>query len=175
MPIRPLTPADAADYSALRREMLADSPWAFAASPDEGAAVDPALFVNWISQADHRALGAFEDAPGGDRPRLVGSAFVYRLPRRKLAHRAYIEGVYVTPTARNRGLATALMRAALDQARAWPGITGVGLSVSQDSPAAQRVYERVGFKAWGREPAALSMDGRTYDEIHMVAFLSESA
>lgn len=169
MPIRPLTPADAPLYIALRREMLADSPWAFAASPDEGAAADPAVFTTWISQPDHTSLGIFDEAA---TPRLLGAASLYRLPRRKLAHRAYIEGVYITPSARNRGLATALLTAALDLARAWPGITSVGLSVSERSKEAQRVYERLGFKAWGREPAAINTGGHMYDEVHMVAFLT---
>ncbi len=168
MPIRPLNASDALAYSTLRREMLADSPWAFAASPGDGAAGDPAAFVQWISQPDHTALGILDD----DAPRLLGAASMYRLPRLKLAHRAYIEGVYVTASARNRGLATALLTSALDLARSWPGITSVGLSVSENSPAAQRVYERVGFKAWGREPGALVTGGRAYDEIHMVANLS---
>lgn len=170
MPIRPLTPSDASAYSALRREMLADSPWAFAASPGDGAAGDPAVFVHWIAQPDHTALGILDDDVAA--PRLLGAASIYRLPRLKLAHRAYIEGVYVTPSARNRGLATALLTSALDLARSWPGITSVGLSVSENSPAAQRVYERVGFKAWGREPGALVTEGRAYDEIHMVASVS---
>jgi len=171
MPIRRLTPTDAPLYSALRREMLADSPWAFAASPGDGAAGDPAVFVHWISQPDHAALGILDDDDVA-APRLLGAASIYRLPRLKLAHRAYIEGVYITPSARNRGLATALLTAALDLARSWPGITSVGLSVSENSPGAQRVYERVGFKAWGREPGALVTGGRAYDEIHMVAHLN---
>ena len=59
----------------------------------------------------------------------------------------------------------------LEIARSWPGVTSVGLSVSARAEAARRVYERLGFKAWGVEPGALVLDGRAYDETHMVVLL----
>ena len=53
-------------------------------------------------------------------------------------------------------------------ARTWPGVNSVGLSVSENSGAARRLYERLGFIAWGREPDCLHLpDGRAFAEIHM--------
>jgi len=43
----------------------------------------------------------------------------------------------------------------------------VGLGVSAEAPAAQALYESLGFAAWGREPRAIRTDGRDVDEIHM--------
>lgn len=168
MPIRPLTPADAPLYLALRREMLADSPWAFASSPEDPGTLDLALIAARLADPDQAIFAAFDDAP--PVPHLLGTVGVYRHRRLKTAHRAGIRGVYVTPSARNRGLTTSLLTAALGLTRTWPGITSVALSVSENSPTARHVYERLGFVAWGREPAAIFADGRAYDEIHMVKF-----
>jgi RimJ/RimL family protein N-acetyltransferase len=168
MIIRSLTPTDAQAYIALRREMLADSPWAFASGPDDDEALNPSVVVTRLSQPGQAILGAFDDAGN-----LLGSAGLYTTHHKKMAHRAHIWGVYITPAARNRGLATALLRATLDLARTWPGITSVGLSVSERSTEAQHLYERLGFKPWGREPGALITGGRSYDEVHMVAFLAQ--
>ena len=45
MPIRLLTPADAHAYIAIRREMLVEAPWAFASSPEDDSALDPAAIA----------------------------------------------------------------------------------------------------------------------------------
>ncbi len=175
MPIRLLTPADAPAYIAIRREMLVEAPWAFASSPEDDSALDPAEFVARVARPGQAIFGAFDEgALPAATPRLLGTVGVYRLDRLKTAHRAGIRGVYVTPAARNRGLATALLTAALDLARSWPGVTTIGLSVSERSAAAVRVYERVGFRVWGREPRALIVGGHGFDEIHMTATLGPS-
>jgi RimJ/RimL family protein N-acetyltransferase len=164
--VRPLAASDTEAYIRLRREMLADSPWAFAASPEDDFGLDPALLTARLAEPGQAIVGAF-DGSG----RLVGATGVYRDRHRKMSHRARIWGVYVTPVARGRGLGARIMSAAMDIARSWPGITSAGLSVSVRSEEARRLYERLGFKPWGVEPGALMLDGRAYDEIHMVAFL----
>jgi RimJ/RimL family protein N-acetyltransferase len=55
---------------------------------------------------------------------------------------------------------------AIEIARVW-GVSKVQLSVSSTAPAAQRVYESLGFVAWGRESDALRLNGNSADEIHM--------
>jgi L-amino acid N-acyltransferase YncA len=59
------------------------------------------------------------------------------------------------------------MYAAIAQARSWRGVDFLDLAVSANSPEAQRLYESVGFEAWGREPEATDHEGRRYDEIYM--------
>lgn len=159
--IRPLTPDDAAAYAVLRREMLRDSPLAFAASESTDVGVDAVKMAQRLSDPASRILGAF--AAGA----LVGAAGVMRQPHPKMAHRAYIWGVYVTPEFRGRGVGEMIMRAAIDTARAWPDVDSVGLSVSAETHRARRLYERLGFVAWGVEPGALRWEGRAYDEVHM--------
>jgi RimJ/RimL family protein N-acetyltransferase len=165
MEVRRLNPSDAAAYVLLRREMLDDSPWAFAASAADDLGLDAAHIGTQLGTPTFALIGAF------DAGQLIGATGLH-LPRHvKMAHRAHIWGVYVTPSQRGMGTGAALMTLALEVARAWPGVTSAGLSVSIRSPEAQRLYERMGFLAWGREPDALRLDGRAYDEIHMVVDL----
>jgi RimJ/RimL family protein N-acetyltransferase len=187
--IRPLTPSDTPAYIALRREMLADSPWAFAGSEDDDEALKPEVTTARIRGPHQAIFGVFEDSGpnspadlehagtqgpqslSSPTPRLLGAAGLFISHHKKMAHRANIWGVYITPPARNRGLATQLLHATLDHARTWPGVNSAYLSVSENSPQAQRLYERLGFKPWGREPAALITGARAYDEIPMGAWL----
>jgi RimJ/RimL family protein N-acetyltransferase len=172
--IRPLVPADAPAYTALRREMLRDSPWAFAASPGDDFALDPVAVAARLADPGYAIVGAFEGGDArGETARLVGSAGLSHNRHIKMAHRAHIWGVYISPPSRGRGLGSHLMTATLDLAASWPGVTSVGLSVSVRSHAAIRLYQRLGFVQWGLEPGALILDGHAYDEIHMAAVLDK--
>jgi GNAT superfamily N-acetyltransferase len=70
---------------------------------------------------------------------------------------AWLEELYVTPTARGRGIGTALLRAALRTA-ADAGAVAVDLEVDIDHERAAKLYEREGFtpvprKRWVRRLA----------------------
>jgi len=71
------------------------------------------------------------------------------------------------PHARGRGIARALMDHALALARSVPGIRQVLVGANADNVPAIRLYERLGFKAYGREPAALRIGDDSYDELHL--------
>ncbi len=91
-----------------------------------------------------------------------------RIDRVKMRHRAIVWGMFVTPAARGKGVGAALLRAAVDHARAWPGVLQVQLAVTEAAVHAQRMYVRAGFREWGVEPRALQWEGRHVDEHHMV-------
>jgi RimJ/RimL family protein N-acetyltransferase len=165
MRTRILTVADVPAFTTLRREALRDSPWAFAASEDSDVGVNAELMTQRIAEPGQAIVGAF------DADRLIGMAGMVRNRHGKMAHRANIWGVYVTPSARGRGVAEAIIRDLLTIARTWPGLDSVSLQVSTRAEGAKRLYERLGFKQWGVEPAALRLDGITYDEAHMVIML----
>ena len=59
---------------------------------------------------------------------------------------ALIDEIYVTPSHRGLGLASALVEIALEKARAL-GTKAVFLETESDNPQSRALYERLGFKA----------------------------
>lgn len=166
--IRALREEEAPAFVELRRASLLDAPLAFSASPDDDfVGTATAVREQLRRRPDWVILGAF-------RPDLVGAVGLMRNRRAKSMHRAYLWGMYVVPEQRRCGIATALLRAALDHARALPGVAWVHLGVSSTAPEALRLYERAGFQAWGREPDAVRHGGRSADHVHLALRLDAS-
>lgn len=158
-----LAPADAERYARLRLRMLREAPHAFGASPEDDAALDLAHLPRMLAEAES-AIVAVDDGAGGE---LRAAAGIVRQKRAKSAHRAALWGVYVAPEARGAGLGRAVTEAAIGLARGWAGEEWVQLGVSAEAPAARALYERLGFRVWGREPEAMVIDGRRIDELHL--------
>lgn len=165
--IRKLTAPDAHAWAANRLEALQSHPLAFGSSvPDS---IEPLIdrFLSTVAAADSSAIfGAFQD------DRLVGTTGINRDPGLKDRHKAFIWGVYVAPEARRSGIAEQLLRTAIQQARDWPGVELIHLTVSEFAPEARRLYEKLGFEAWGNEPKALLHQGRYVSELHMTLDLT---
>ncbi|MBX3389060.1 MAG: GNAT family N-acetyltransferase [Phycisphaeraceae bacterium] len=165
--IRRLAPIDALDYVTLRREMLADSPWSFLASPEQDRGCDLEKVRASLAREDAAIFAVRE----GDR--LVAAAGVVRDEALKKRHIATIWGVYVAPGARGRGLGRAVVCAAMDAARSWPGVGSIHLAVSSNAPLARRLYDSLGFREWGYEPDAVRINGVSYGEHHMAMALDK--
>lgn len=159
--IRLLMPADAPDYVALRREMLHDAPWSFGADPANDRGSDPAGVARSLAGENFAIAGGYAEG------RLVSVAVADREKGAKRAHVAWIISVYTAPSARRRGLGRGVVRAAIDAARGWGGVAQVQLAVSSHAPEARALYESLGFVAWGLEPDAIRVGGKSYDETHM--------
>jgi ribosomal protein S18 acetylase RimI-like enzyme len=167
--IRPLQPADAAAFQALRLQALREAPSAFASSHDEEAGTPLATVAGRLAVAPGRCvLGAF------DGPVLVGLTGLRRETMHKLAHKAEVWGVYVVPAQRRRGLGRQLLRAALAEAAAMPGVRQLNLGVNAGNVAAIALYRGLGFEPFGVERGFLQVDGVLHDEIHMACLLVKS-
>lgn len=103
-------------------------------------------------------LGAFLDGV------LVGLLTLVREEARIMAHRVNVYGVSVAPAAQGRGLGDALVEAGVEHARTWPGVTVLNLAVMDTQTAARRLYERHGFRVWGRQPDAVRRNGDIHAE-----------
>ena len=81
-----------------------------------------------------------------DQADIVGilTLIVYRVPT---GIRARIEDVVVDETLRGKGIGEALVRRALNMARD-AGADGVALTSNPKREAANRLYQRLGFKPW---------------------------
>ena len=88
------------------------------------------------------------------------------LPRLKTKHRA-VFGISVEKAYWRLGIGDALTAACIECAKA-AGYTQLELGVYRDNPAAIRLYEKHGFRAYGVQPRAFRLKDGTYcDEIIM--------
>jgi ribosomal protein S18 acetylase RimI-like enzyme len=86
---------------------------------------------------------------------------------RKLRHKGFVWGVFVAPSHRGRGLARRLLEAVIALARNAEGIRQLNLTAYAANQAAVALYESLGFTVYGREPAAICVDGMLHDDVHM--------
>ncbi len=164
MSIERLAREHAAAYRALMLEAYAAHPDAFTSSAGERSALALAWWEERLAGgagAGELVLGAFEART------LVGVAGVAFHTREKLRHKARLFGMYVRAGQRGRGLARRLVEAALEAARARPGVELVQLTVTSGNGAAERLYRRCGFEPFGLEPRALAVTGGYADKLHM--------
>jgi RimJ/RimL family protein N-acetyltransferase len=168
--VRQLEPHDAEAWALLRREALESHPFAFGSSPpDNQQELVDAAVARLAPSTDSAIFGEFAGTA------LVGIVGVSRLPGKKERHKAFIWGMYVTASRRRQGVAERLLREAMGLARSWAGVEQLHLSVSEFAPDARRLYAKLGFREWGREPRAICWEGRSADEAHMVFDLRAAA
>jgi ribosomal protein S18 acetylase RimI-like enzyme len=166
MIVRELGPADAGAFQALRLRGLRESPSAFASSYEEEVDVPLSTVADRLAaRPDRCVLGALNG------PDLLGVVGLRREGMRKMAHKALLWGMYVSPDARRAGIGRALVAAALDRAAAMAGVRQVYLGVNVRNVAALTLYESMGFTEFGREGGFMLLEGELHDEIHMVCRL----
>ncbi len=146
--------------------MLRESPSAFGSDYHESAARPLAHFRDRVrNDPENFIIGAFTpESPGGSRT-IVGSAGAFREQEAKRRHIATVVGMYVHPEYRRRGIARALLAGVLTRLESLPGLEQIQLSVTLGNEQALALYRQAGFEIYGREPAALKVDGRDYDEL----------
>lgn len=163
MQIRDLVSEDARVFQALRLAALRECPSAFASSYEEEDEMPMAVVAErLVVKADRCVLGAWL---GSD---LVGMLGLQREEMRKLAHKAFIWGMYVAPSARRRGVGRQLIDQALVRASSMNGVHQINLGVNAANAEAIALYEAAGFTAFGVERGFMLLDGELHDELHMV-------
>jgi ribosomal protein S18 acetylase RimI-like enzyme len=167
MSIRRLIASDSGRFQALRLQALRDNPSAFSSSYEEECDSSPAAVAQLLT--DRIMLGAFVGAD------LVGMIGVGREAMHKTRHKGVIRAMYVAPGQRGAGLGKRLMTEALAVLEAMDGVRQVTLCVTSGNGAALALYVSMGFRAFGREPDSLLIDGVMYEDTHMVRYLAGGA
>jgi RimJ/RimL family protein N-acetyltransferase len=172
MKIRRLAPPDAVRYRTLMLEAYDRHPEAFTSSVAERAALPLSWWQARLSDggsAGDIVIGGFvDDSLAG----VVGLSFE---KREKAKHKATLFGMYVPPDFRQSGVGSKLVRAALEVARGRAGVRVVQLTVTEGNPAAQALYERCGFVAFGVEPLAVAVNDGFVSKVHMWRELDDAA
>ena len=170
MHCRTLTPQDATPFQALRLRGLLECPEAFASSYEEEAgSLQEEIELRLQPKPDSAIIGAFLDGV------LVGLAGVQQESLAKLAHKAFIWGVYVSPEARSRGVGTRVVSHALQYASETLGVRQVNLGVNTKNVAAAALYKKLGFVQYGLERGFLLVSGVLHDEYQMVCHVRSAA
>ena len=159
MIIRTLTADDLADWRAIRLEALKRLPEAFLTTYAEERQKNDADVSAMLDKGG--VLGAFSDQD------LAAVLSLDPETRTALAHRAWINAVYVRPDWQGSDVAHQLLSAAILQAKAR-GFVQLELYVASDNPRAIRFYERAGFVLAGRMPRAVRLADRYQDDLHYV-------
>ena len=166
--LRPLGPADGPGYRELRLRALAEFPDAFTSSAAEAAATADDWSVRRMLPRDgHVLIGALI----GER--LAGTAGLDRQPREKERHKALLYGMFVAPEHAGRRIGRKLVDAVVGEARQWPGLEQIDLTVTRSNERARRLYLDAGFVTFGIEHRAIKVAGVYYDKEHMVLFLDD--
>jgi ribosomal protein S18 acetylase RimI-like enzyme len=155
--VRRLSPDDVDGYLAIRREAPERSPEAFLATAQEEAARSREQVVEGLGR-----VVIFGAVAGNE---IVGMVGFRRFDMEKARHKGVVWGTYVRPAHRGKGVARALMEAVIAHARGE--VEMLGLSVVTTNASARRLYESLGFVAYGTEIRAMKLGETYYDEIHM--------
>ncbi len=159
--IRQAVAADAEAFRALRLEALQAHPEAFGSDYESESKLSMA---DWVHRVAGRPLATTFLAEAMAQP--IGMCALNGAERVKLRHSATIGGVFVRPEWRGRGVAQALVAAAVSLARER-GFMLVKLAVITGNARAIRVYERAGFRGYGVEPCVIRLNDVCYDELLM--------
>jgi len=165
MKIRKLHGEDAAIYQDIRLEALQKHPEAFGSSYEEEARFSIEFVANRLTNKGNFTLGAFE------KNQLIGVATLTLEQKNKLKHRGNIVAVYVKAHYRSMGIAKGLMKEAIREANQLKGVEQIYLAVVSANERAKKLYESLGFKAYGVDKNALKLNDVYYDEVLMVLFL----
>ena len=136
--IRRAVEADWEQSRAIRLQALQQAPLAFASTYEREIAFAEGIWRQRINDA-----AQFLAVDAGV---VVGTATGFAEPSEP--GRVILVAMFVSPSARGRGVGERLVRAVVDQARA-DGADDVRLQVVETNDAAARLYQRCGFVATG--------------------------
>ncbi len=158
---RILTVEDYPSYNALRGMALDVVPEAFGSTNQEEIPHRKNRFESNVTHQESFIMGAFDDEA------LVGMVGFLKLEKIKIQHKGIIWGMFVKPHIQGRGIGSKLMKNTLEKAAQINHLQQINLDVNAENQAAIRLYEKMGFIAFGREKNALFVNNKMYDTILM--------
>jgi ribosomal protein S18 acetylase RimI-like enzyme len=164
MYIRHLEPFDAELYQQIRFRSLQENPEAFLTTYEIQKAKPIETIQDNLQRSDLKfTLGCFSEF--GE---LAGIVTFVRESNPKIAHKANIYAMYVSPEFRGKRIGYSLLTELIQEARQCAGLEQINLTVVSSNLAAKKLYEAMGFTSYGIEPRATKLKGTYYDDDLMV-------
>jgi RimJ/RimL family protein N-acetyltransferase len=170
--IRVLDSGDATALQELRLHGLQESPTAFGASYVQEQGMSAAEIAKRLAPDPDWSwiLGTF-----ATEKELIGTIGFRRDRGLKHAHKAIMWGFYVSEHYRGSGIGRRLLQDFINRAKRISGLRQLRLTVNIVQEPAIALYKSYGFEAFGRERAALKIDGVYFDEDYMVLRIGDGA
>ncbi|MFN3628877.1 MAG: GNAT family N-acetyltransferase [Casimicrobiaceae bacterium] len=146
-------------YRALMLRAYSEHATAYITSFEERAGRPLEWWQRRLADPTSVTLGAFDAADA-----LIGTARLELYQRRRERHKVELVSLYVMKDHAGRGIGRRLMDDALVEARKWPGVELMLLVVVGENLPALRLFSRLGFVEYGREPRAVKHADRSYDK-----------
>jgi GNAT superfamily N-acetyltransferase len=163
MKITRLTPADTMAYKALMLYAYQHAADSFTSTPQERALEHDSWWLNRI--ADPAGLSVVWGAFSGQA--LVGTVSIEFSAKVKTRHKALVVAMFVHEDFRGQGLARQLMQAVVQHGKTLQDLRLLQLEVTQGNAAAERLYQSLGFQAYGVEPMAVLTANGFKSKVHM--------
>lgn len=160
--VRTLLTTDAGVYRALMLRGYTEHPTAFTSSFEERATKLPDWWAKRLADPTSVTIGAFDV---GDA--LIGTVRLEVFQRQREKHKIHLAAMYVMRDYANKGVGRKLMDESLVESRKIPDVELMSLTVTADNLPAVRLYSRVGFQEFGREPRAVKTPAAYLDKLHM--------
>lgn len=161
--IRRLTVEDLSLWRQIRLEALRDSPEAFGSTYEDestlGLAGWQTKWENWTCSPGGGVWVALIDREAAG---LVGGVC-----DREVAGRVWLISMWVSPKARRRGIGRALVESVIAWAKTQ-GLNEIRLQVTSNNPAAQKLYELIGFKLTDGSEAHARKPSKCEHEMRLV-------
>ncbi len=106
-------------------------------------------------------MSAFSDAD------LIGTCGFIQEIRKKKNHIGVISGMYVMPAYKSKGIGKQLIQATISKAFENPEIEMITLAVAGSNTIAQNLYNKIGFKEYGRLPNYFKYKGEYETQVFM--------
>lgn len=158
-----LTPEHAMAYKALMLHAYEHAADSFTSTSQERALHPNSWWFNRIADPDGLSVvwGAFVDQA------LVGTVAIEFSAKAKTRHKALVVAMFVHENFRGQGLARQLMQAAVEHGLARQGLQFLQLEVTQGNAPGERLYQSLGFQAYGVEPMAILTTNGFLSKVHM--------
>ncbi|MCC8366000.1 GNAT family N-acetyltransferase [Xenorhabdus sp. PB61.4] len=161
--IRVLGKSDVKDYRELRLESLYINPESFGATYQEESTKSEQEFITKITGS--LILGAYLNNE------LIGVIGFQQNSNYKTLHKGIIWGFYVKPGYRGLKVGEKLMDNLITLLKK-SNVKKLSLAVVEENVSAIHLYEKMGFKVYGKEPISLKIDEEKYvNNILMCLFI----